>query len=392
MYSAIWIYPWDLVDEGFDTAMARIADAGLNGVSLATAYHSVRALCPHNPHHAVIHGEGNVLYFQPDLGLFSSTRLKPTLSSLLAEGDVLTKACEAAARHGLKVHAWTVLHHNSRLGMAYPECTLENAFGDRYPFGLCPANPEVRVYTLGLVQSLSRRENLDIIELEALGYMGMEHTGLHSKQGVELDTLHRFLLSLCFCEHCRARMRAHGVDVSAARDAVVREMRGYLSGLYHPNEEDPLGQLATILGGEQADSILAARDEVVLTLLEELYWQVNEPQQLSIMVAGSPLVTGAGAAITLSEAREWCDILLAQVFLHSVEAIHEAVADIAVRRGSVPVYAGLQAMAPFVRSQKELSERVRVVWESGAEGVQFYHYGLMPLRNLEWITEALAAV
>ena len=27
--------------------------------------------------------------------------------------------------------------------------------------------------------------------------------------------------------------------------------------------------------------------------------------------------------------------------------------------------------------------------EAGAEGVQFYHYGLMPLENLSWIKEAL---
>ncbi|HXG24006.1 MAG TPA: hypothetical protein VNJ09_05570 [Chthonomonadales bacterium] len=390
MYSAIWVYPWDLLDEGFDTALARIADAGLGGVSLAVAYHSVRALCPHNPHHAVIHGEGNVVYFQPNPDSFVETRLKPTPSSLLADGDVLERTCEAAARRGLKVHAWTVLHHNSRLGTAFPDCTIENAFGDRYPFGLCPANPEVRAYTLGLVQSLSRRENLGVIELESLGYMGMEHTGLHSKQGVELDTMHRFLLSLCFCEYCQARMRANDVDTRAAREAAMREIRGYLSGLYQPNEDDPLGQLAAVLGKDQADGILAARDEVVLSLLEELYWQVNEPQQLSVMVASLPLITGAGAAVTLSEAREWCDILLTQVFLNSVEAIHEAVADVAVRRGSVPVYAGLQAIAPFVHSKEELTQRVKTVREAGADGVQFYHYGLMPLRNLEWITEALA--
>ena len=33
---------------------------------------------------------------------------------------------------GLAVNAWMVLLHNTRLGEAYPDVTVENAFGDRY--------------------------------------------------------------------------------------------------------------------------------------------------------------------------------------------------------------------------------------------------------------------
>lgn len=390
MYSAIWTYPWDFLDEGIDTVLGRAADAGLSAVSMASAYHTVRTLCPHNPRRAVYHGEGGVVYFRPDPAAFEQTPIKPVESELLAGGDVLAQVCEAAPRHRLKVHAWTVLHHNTRLGTQFPDCTLLNAFGDRYPFGLCPAHPHVRAYTRGLVQSLAARPNLDVIELESLGYMGMDHSGHHAKQGIELDALHRFLLSICFCEHCAARMTECGVEVDRAREDVVREMRGFFSGHFREAGDDALGAFAEILGREQADGILAARDEVVLTLLEELYWLVREPQRLSVMVTGSPLATGAQAGLTLSEAREWTDVFLTQVFQKQTSAIHEGVSDITTRRGGTPVYAGLQAIEPFVGSAAELAERVNAAVQAGAEGIQFYHYGLMPLANLQWIRQSLA--
>src|SRR5438552_1332728 len=180
MYTAIWAYPWDFLDEGFDDALGRIADAGIEAVSVAAAYHTVRTLNPHNPKQAVYHGEGGVVYFKPDPAAFEGS-LKPVESNLLAQGDPLTRLCDAAGKRGIKVHAWTVVTHNTRLGTANPELTLENAFGDRYPFGLCPSNPEVRAYAIGLVKSLAQRSDLACIELESLGFMGIDHSGHHSK-------------------------------------------------------------------------------------------------------------------------------------------------------------------------------------------------------------------
>src|SRR5207253_3034253 len=106
------------------------------------------------------HGEGGAVYFRPDTEILRPLRIRPFVSQLCAEQDPLAAVCAEAARRGLRVHAWTVLHHNSRLGAAYPDCTLVNAFGDPYPFGLCPAHPDVRAYTIALVTALAQREEL----------------------------------------------------------------------------------------------------------------------------------------------------------------------------------------------------------------------------------------
>lgn len=391
MNSAIWIYPWDLLDEGIESTLVRISDAGIQGISVAVAYHTVRALCPHNPKRAVYHGEGGVVYFRPNPAHFMETPIKPVESNLLSDGDALDEILRGAGRVGVRVHAWTVLHHNTRLGMAHPECTIENAFGDRYPFGLCPANPQVREYTLGIVRSLVERDSLDTIELESLGYMGIDHSGHHAKAGLELDALRRFLLSICFCPWCTTRMESQGVDVKGVRVLVMCDLRGFFAGHFQPCGEDVQGALEAVLGRGNSSGILAARDEVVLTLMEELFWLIRKPQTLSIMVNGNPLSTGAAAAVTLSQAREWCDRFLVQAFHREAAKIGEMVTDVTVRRGSTPVAAGLQAVHPFVQSASELSERAQAAARSGAESLQFYHYGLMPLENLGWIANALAS-
>ena len=185
-------------------------------------------------------------------------------------------------------------------------------------------------------------------------------------------------------------MARHGVDVEQARASVMQETRGYFAGRYRHGDRDAVEELHDILGDSNADGILAARDEVVLTLLEELYWMVDEPHSLTVMVTGSPLETGAAAAVTVSQARQYCDRLLVQAFHQDTRAVYDSVSSIAVLRGSTPVQAGIAAYAPYVRSADDLLEKARAARDSGADGLQFYHYGLMPLENLGWIRAALS--
>ena len=68
MYGVIWTYPWDLLDEGVDTALARIAnEGGMKAVSLSHSYHNVKHLRPHNPKGKLFVANSSAIYFQPDL-------------------------------------------------------------------------------------------------------------------------------------------------------------------------------------------------------------------------------------------------------------------------------------------------------------------------------------
>jgi hypothetical protein len=49
----------------------------------------------------------------------------------------------------------------------------------------------------------------------------------------------------------------------------------------------------------------------------------------------------------------------------------------------------LRPMPPDCASADELQAKLRVLAESGVEWVDFYHYGFMRLRNLDWMGQAL---
>ena len=53
MYSGLWMFAWDLADEGADTVMDWAADSGLTALQIAGAYHADWFIHPHNPRTAV---------------------------------------------------------------------------------------------------------------------------------------------------------------------------------------------------------------------------------------------------------------------------------------------------------------------------------------------------
>lgn len=53
------VYPWDV--DGDPAAADRLAGLGLTGVTLAAAYHSVRAVAPLHPRHRIVVRDAAVL-------------------------------------------------------------------------------------------------------------------------------------------------------------------------------------------------------------------------------------------------------------------------------------------------------------------------------------------
>ena len=56
------------------------------------------------------------------------------------------ETCRAAAARGMRVDAWTIFLHADRAD-ENQDCVTVNAFGDRYPADLCPAQPRRRART-----------------------------------------------------------------------------------------------------------------------------------------------------------------------------------------------------------------------------------------------------
>ncbi|MBC7267957.1 MAG: hypothetical protein H5T76_04420, partial [Streptomyces sp.] len=223
MKTSAFVYPWDV--NGDPEAPGRIAALGVPQVTLAAAYHSTRALTPRHPRHRVVTAEHAAVLYPVDAGRWAGRALRPYPAGDWAPGDAHGEAAAALAEAGLEVHTWVVLAHNSRLGAEHPDTSVVNAYGDRYPWAPCIAQPDTRAYLTGLAVESAVRPGARGTELESLGWYGLAHLHAHDKTGgVGLGDAGQYLMSLCFCPACRAGYAARGLDA----DRLAADVRAAL--------------------------------------------------------------------------------------------------------------------------------------------------------------------
>ncbi|WP_326612693.1 hypothetical protein OIE62_11710 [Streptomyces scopuliridis] len=223
MKTSAFLYPWDVV--GDPDAPARIADLGVRQVTLASAYHSTRALTPRHPLHRVVTAEHAAVLYPMDDARWARHELRPYPAGSWAPGDAYGEAAAALADAGLDVHSWVVLAHNSRLGAQRPDTSVVNAYGDRYPWAPCIARPAVGAYLVELAAEAAVRPGASGTELESCGWYGLAHLHAHDKiAGVGLGDAAQYLMSLCFCADCREGYAGLGVPPGELNAAVRRAL------------------------------------------------------------------------------------------------------------------------------------------------------------------------
>jgi hypothetical protein len=399
------------VDEGMAAALDNIAGrGGLGGVTMAAAYHHGRDIFPHNPVRKVQFLEGGTVFFQPDAARYSGGVLQPIVSDLVHErGDVLAELCSAAAARSLGVRAWTVFLHNYALGEAHKECTSRNVFGDAHLTDLCPSNPDVRAYATALAADIASK-GVDAVVAESLHFHGLEHGFHHERYFIELGTLGRYLLGLCFCQHCLSAARERGVDV----DRLQGEARGELERRFGASPATEPAELdhATVeaFADGELGGYLTSRAETVASL-------VGECAQAATFAGGAPLVfidlSGAvkgyatgrpqGDAAPSIAWQFGIDVGMIAESCGQIEAIGYAAdpdrlrLDLEAYRSIIgdPEIAGmsviLRPMAPDCDSVENLARKLQIARDAGVGEVGFYHYGFMRLESLDLVRSALGA-
>ncbi|MFF4170483.1 hypothetical protein [Streptomyces sp. NPDC001744] len=219
MRAGAFVYPWDV--DGDPAAPGLLADLGLARVTLAAAYHSVRAPTPRHPAHRIVTAGHAAVLYPPDPDRWAGRALRPYPAGEWAPGDAYGRAAGALAAAGLEVHSWVVLAHNSRLGAEHPETSVVNAYGDRYPWAPCVARSDVRDLLVGLAAEAAVRPGAAGTELESCGWYGLAHLHAHDKTGGALPGERaELLMSLCFCPVCREGYGARGADPGELAAAV----------------------------------------------------------------------------------------------------------------------------------------------------------------------------
>ncbi|SBT94540.1 hypothetical protein GA0115233_10929 [Streptomyces sp. DI166] len=383
MTVSAFVYPWDV--NGDPEAAGRIAALGVGQVTLAAAYHSTRALTPRHPRHRIVTAEHAAVLYPPG-ALWEGRKLRPYPAGDWAPGDAFGEAARALAEAGLDVHSWVVLAHNSRLGAEHPDTSVVNAYGDRYPWAPCIAQPATRAYLTDLAVEAAVRPGARGTELESLGWYGLAHLHAHDKTGgVGLGEAGQYLMSLCFCPACRAGYGTQGLDP----DELAALVRAALEPLWRGGGADEgWADVEKPLGESTAAATRAWRDETARTLQESVVAAVRAaaPPGFRILLHADPVPYHCGANAGVDPAH----IL--------------TVADGVV----VPCTGGAGLLAPFAEQARgvlaanftvvsgmggspgTLAADIARARERGATEVRLYHAGLASDGDLESVREALA--
>ncbi|MFV3075481.1 hypothetical protein [Niveispirillum fermenti] len=372
-----YAYPWNLHDPAGD--LARMRDAGMTHLTVATSYHAGKFIQPRDPVARVYFPEDGAIYFR-SRGRVRHGALKPQMAAVTGVRDVLGELCAAGT---MPVRAWTVLNHNTRLGMAHPDCTVRNAWGDAYVYSLCPAHPLVRDHAVALCTDIADSLDVESLLLETPGWLTYAHGYHHEFAQSGLPAEIEELLGLCFCDHCRAGATAAGIDADTLRLQARAAIDAGLAGATAAVDADLLAAFHAwrcgIVTALCAEIRLAVRAAVAVRVISTCqrphattYREGGDLRALNRVTDGLELPIYQGsAAQAAADLRHVLDLLAGQA----------PVPGVILRPG-----------LPDMGSEAQLTDTLASVRAQGVNDISFYNFGLLPAPQIGWVDRAVRAL
>src|SRR5260370_22093002 len=104
---------------------------------------------------------------------------------------------------------------------------------------------------------------------ESVHYHGLVHGFPHERYFIELGTLGRFLLGLCFCNSCLTTAQRHGVNAEKVRNDTRLELEHRLASDPGPEEPELVREQVEGFAGGELGRYLESRAETVASLVGE---------------------------------------------------------------------------------------------------------------------------
>jgi hypothetical protein len=329
--------------------------------------------------------EDGTVHFRPGSD-YGELRPQPSRAVPARGPSPLELLCEQAPGAGLRVRAWNVFTHNSRLGAMHPELCVQNAFGDAYTYALCPAQPKVQQYIAAMVRDLGWHQGLHTIEFEALGQMGHKHSSHHDKTSFTPSGLLDAALSACFCPAAKA-----GSDPVELRRSVQEFVDKHVGGAdaMTPGALPAGPRDLPATDARWLDAVLDARARTVQQLARIA---LNAPQQRAVQVHPHPWFTGSQLAAASASCFAATDERVLTCYGEGPDQIARLLgSDDAARLRASPRRLCIWPKAPQFTSERDLEQVRQLCRQHGIGSVAIYHLGLLPWRTIERVAKMLAA-
>jgi hypothetical protein len=372
-----YAYPWDFLDD--PAVLDRVAALDLDAVAVAASYHATRAASPLHPGRRLVDAAHAACYVPVRPEVWANRRLVPAMPAWVP-ADSFGDARRTLAAAALRVYAWTVLTHNSLLGRANPDLTVRNAFGEGYPYALCPAAPEVVDYCATLVAEIITLGEPDGVVLEACGPFGVTHGGHHDKTDLAgWSPIERQLLSLCFCAACSSLQAAAGLDPAQVAGLVRAAVR---AGDRSTSVDDALGT-------DLAGTLRVVRTGIAHELRAGLVAQAAHDVRVVLHAAADPWATGSFATVAPAVGANVAALVGSCWQAATAEAELRELAGLSDLAGGAAVGGYVRPDVDPGTPAAELAVRYRA---AGMTEVHLYHLGLAStagLRRLAHYREAM---
>jgi hypothetical protein len=365
-----YAYPWDFL--GDPDAASRARDIGVDVVALAATYHATRAVSPLHPTRRLTDVPYSASYIPRRDEAWRDHRLTPRVAEWLDNDNAFGTAHQQLGDVGVPVEAWIVLTHLDDAGYEYPDLVVRNAFGEIYPYALCPRNDDVRQYCSTLVREVLHSNKCHGVVLEACGPVGAEHGGVHDKTEFALFSVTQArLLSLCFCQACERGMRERGIDTIE------------LSRRVRLGVDSRASSLQGALGDDLDNEVAKFRGTLSATLRNEVISQVRElAPDATVTLHGSAQrwATGSFPAVG-DEPLSGVSTLVANCW--SASSADEELRNAKARSLDGPTLGG------YVRTDRDWFDELLVERKleryvrHGMDELHLYHLGLLSQRGLD---------
>ncbi len=391
-YFSMYLHPWDLIDEGAEKVMNTMSEMGLSHINIATSYHCGRYILPHNPKKLVYFAEEGVIYFEPLSEFFTNTKLKPRRSQKYIDYDVLKIATEYAKSYDLRVNSWTVCLHNYELVRQNPDVAVQDPFGNIDENFMCPNNPDARRYITGLVCNLASSYDLDFIQLESVAFpWGLQHFDHHETFGVYVHPILSYLYSTCYCQHCEAKAKEYGINLSAAKNKareIISEIMNVSPDLYPgiPESDVASSLYEYLMFNETMRHLAEFKSYTSLDMLQEIRENVrsfNKKVRISI-ISGATMWLNEG--FNFEKISKIIDAIDYICYFENPRRIENYVKSLKnMINKKCMIIPSIRTNYPINYTKENLSMSIKSAINGGADGIALYNYGWTPKTIFSWI-------
>lgn len=229
-------FPWDLMQTDMNAVLDRLrGELALSGVALWLATPPVLKMRARDLTPRIVRTRGGIL-FEPSSTRYVGIECPPQPNSEYMPDHAVRLVYNALEAHALNVRGIISAAHLGGMAERHPEFASRNAWGTPSDRAICLANPGVQDFLTALIGDI--KASFDLESLVLTDFAVEWSDAYDPRLASELTHNSRPLtdLATCFCESCRCKASANGVDVFGAE----RDVRNCVARIFNaaPLEND----------------------------------------------------------------------------------------------------------------------------------------------------------